>query len=156
MNKEDLLQFLIASNKAGYAGGEEKQWINEPDGSTTIPYEQGEWRSHDNFFGGEPYGGRLVVFHENRPVWIMVYYGWVTEGIDPNIIYSVLRGALMNMPEEAPFRGPANYEQDGHHYSNSWTGDIERYTGDEQIEKDGEVVYQAKHMGGLVDNRQGV
>ena len=52
MNLTELREFLVASNKAGYAGGEEKKWIKEPDGSTTIPYEKGDWKSHDNFFGG--------------------------------------------------------------------------------------------------------
>lgn len=62
MDKESLRQFLIDSNKAGYAGGEEKKWIKESDGSTTIPFEKEDFRSHDNFFGGEPYGGRIIVF----------------------------------------------------------------------------------------------
>lgn len=39
---------------------------------------------NDNFFGGEPYGGREVVFYEEKPVWMMVYYGWVAEGIESN------------------------------------------------------------------------
>src|SRR6266700_3028997 len=106
MNIASLRQFLIDSNKAGYANGEEKKWIKEPDGSTTIPFEKNEWRSHDNFFGGEPYGGRVVVLHENKPCWMMLYYGWVAEGIETDQIYTVLRNALKQMPEYAPFRGP--------------------------------------------------
>ena len=73
MTKESLIKFLIESNKAGYASGQEKQWIKELDGSTTIPFKKGEWHSQDNFFGGEPYGGRIVVFYKNKPYWIMVY-----------------------------------------------------------------------------------
>lgn len=41
MNKNALRQFLVDSNKAGYAGGEEKKWIKETDGSTTIPFKKG-------------------------------------------------------------------------------------------------------------------
>lgn len=95
MNLEELRQFLIDSNAAGYAGGEEKKWIKEPDGSTTIPFEKGDFKCHDNFFGGEPYGGRDIVFYKNKPVWIMVYYGWVSEeckSADP--VYTILRKAL--------------------------------------------------------------
>jgi len=33
MNNEALSQFLVDSNNVGYAGGEEKKWITEPDGS---------------------------------------------------------------------------------------------------------------------------
>lgn len=56
MNKQALRQFLVDSNKAGYAGCKEKKWIKKSDGSTTIPFKKGPWKSHDNFFGGEPYG----------------------------------------------------------------------------------------------------
>lgn len=61
MDKEALRQFLVDLNEAEYAGGEEKKWVKEPDGSTTIPFEKGAWRSYDNFFGSEPYGGRTII-----------------------------------------------------------------------------------------------
>lgn len=156
MNKEILRQFLIDSNKAGYAGGEEKKWIKEPDGSTTIPFSKGEWRSHDNFFGGEPYGGRVVVFHQEKPAWIMVYYGWVAEGAPTDPIYAILRNALMRMPEEAPFRGPKEFQEGEYTYKNEWTGDVERYSGEEQITQGDKLVYKANYMGGLVDQRAGI
>lgn len=156
MDLTNLKQFLLASNKAGYAGGEEKKWIKNPDGSTTIPYEQGDWRSHDNFFGGEPYGGRVVVFHKNKPFWIMVYYGWIIEGVTVDPVYSVLRGALMQMPEAAPFRGPREYKQDDFTYANTWEGNLEHYSGAETITQKEKLVYQANYFGGLIDQRSGV
>src|SRR3990167_2900783 len=102
MDKGSLKRFLIASNKAGYAGGEEKKWVKEKDGSTTIPFKLGDWESHDNFFGGEPYGGRTVVSYKGKPVWIMVYYEWIAEGVQTDPVYKILRGALMRMPEDTP------------------------------------------------------
>ena len=154
MNKEALHQFLIDSNKAGYAGGEEKQWIKEPDGSTTIPYSQGDWKSHDNFFGGEPYSGRIVVFHHDKAVWMMVYYGWVVEEVATDPVYEILRNALMRMPEDAPFRGPKEYQEGGFVYRNTWSGDVERYSCEEQITQGKKLIYQANYLGGLVDQRQ--
>lgn len=156
MNKELLRQFLVDSNKAGYAGGEEKKWIKESDGSTTIPFEKGDFRSHDNFFGGEPYGGRVVVFHENKSVWMMIYYGWVAEGVTTDPVYAVLRNALMRMPADSPFRGPKEFKDGDFTYSNSWNGDVERYSGEEQIAQGEKLIYKANYMGGLVDQRQGV
>jgi len=156
MDKKSLRQFLIDSNKAGYAGGEEKKWIKEADGSTTIPYIQGDWKSHDNFFGGEPYGGRVVVFYKEKPVWIMVYYGWVAEGTATDPIYAILRSALKAMPEDAPFRGPKEFKEGDLIYSNTWTGDVDRYSGEEQITQGEKLLYKANYMGGLVDQRKGV
>ncbi len=156
MDKNLLRQFLIDSNNAGYAGGERKAWIKESDGSTTIPFEKGEWRSSDNFFGGEPYGGRTIVFYQNKPVWLMVYYGWVEGGVEADPVYKVLRNALMRMPEDAPFRGPKEYEEGDFLYLNSWDGDVERFSGEEKITQDGKLVYKANYMGGSVDKRKGV
>ncbi|MEN8253491.1 MAG: DUF5680 domain-containing protein [Patescibacteria group bacterium] len=156
MNKKLLKQFLIDSNNAGYATGEEKQWIKEKDASTTIPFEQGKWKSHDNFFGGEPYGGRIVVSYEGKPVWMMVYYGWVEEGIDPDAIYAILRSALKQMPEDYPYRGPKEYREGEYTYTNTWDGEVDRYSGSEQITQNGKVIYKADYVGGMVDQRKGL
>lgn len=156
MNKEQLRQFLVDSNNAGYAGGEEKKWIKESDGSTTIPFEKGSWKSHDNFFGGEPYGGRTVVFYEGKPYWMMVYYGWVEEGIQADPVYGILRGALKQMPEGSPFRGPKEFKEGEYAYSNSWNGEVDRFSGEEQIMQGDKLIYKANYMGGLVDQKKGV
>ncbi len=156
MDIEGLRKFLVDSNKAGYAGGEEKKWIKDPDGSTTIPFEKGPWKSHDNFFGGEPYGGRVVVFRDNQAVWMMVYYGWVVQGVDADKVYGILREALMQMPEDAPFRGPEEYRKGKLVYRNKWRGSLEKYSGEEVIEEEGNLIYQADYFGGEVDKRRGV
>lgn len=152
MNTKQIKKFLLACNKAGYAGGEEKKWVKEKDGSTTIPFRMGQWESHDSFFGGEPYGGRTVVFYKKKPVWIMVYYGWVAEGINPDSVYTILREALMRMSEDAPFRGPQKHKS----YVNKWIGSVDRFSGEEKITQKGKLVYKANYMGGWVDKRRGV
>lgn len=156
INIQNLKQFLLASNQAGYAAGDEKQWIKEDDLSTTIPFQKDFWKLHDNFFGGEPYGGRIVVHYEDKPVWMMVYYGWVVDGVDPEDVYKILRGALKLMPADHPYRGPEEYKEDGYTYTNSWTGEIDQYSGEEQITLKSKLIYKANYMGGLVDQRSAV
>lgn len=151
MSKNELKQFLIEANKAGYAGGEEKKWLKETDGSTTIRFEEGEWQLNDNFFGGEPYGGRTIVFYKNKPIWIMTYYGWVVEGTETNSVYQILKEALMHMPKDYPFRGPEEYKQGEFVYTNSWEGDVNRFSGQEQIVQNGKLVYEAHYLGGFVN-----
>lgn len=156
MKIKELRQFLVDSNKAGYAGGDEKKWVKEPDGSTTIPFEKGSWRSHDNFFGGEPYGGRTVVFNEGQAVWMMVYYGRVAEGVEANSVYNVLRGALMGMPEDHPYRGPEEFKQNDLTYQNKWSGELDKFSGEEVIIQGEKVIYKAHYLGGEVDKRRAV
>lgn len=155
-DKKSLVYFLVACNKAGYVNGNEKSWIKEKDSSTTISFTKGKWFAHDNFFGGEPYGGRLVVFYDKKPVWMMVYYGAVEEGVEVNDIYTVLRRALARMPIDAPFRGPKRYKEGSWIYTNTWQGDAVCFSGKEQIRHGGNIVYKARYVGGFVDRRQGV
>lgn len=151
-----LREFLIKSNTAGYASGDEKKWIKEKDGSTTISFKKGNWKSHDNFFGGEPYGGRIVVTKNKKPHWIMVYYGCVEKGIKPDLVYEVLRKALKNIPEKYPFRGPKKFVMKELVYNNKWKGDIKKFSGEEKIFKGKKSIYKAFYIGGLVDKRKGV
>lgn len=94
MKLENLRKFLLEANAAGYASADLKSWVKEKDSSTSINFKNGDFSLHDNFFGGEPYGGRIIVQLHNKPFWMMVYYGWVEEGAEPNSVYKILREAL--------------------------------------------------------------
>ncbi|PIP56746.1 hypothetical protein COX05_01425 [candidate division WWE3 bacterium CG22_combo_CG10-13_8_21_14_all_39_12] len=151
MDVTQLKQFLIDANKAGYATGKEDMWTKEADNSTTITFEKDGFRMIDNFYGGEPYGGRMTVFYEEKPVWIMVYYGWVVEGNEFGPVYEVLQHALAKMPADSPLRGPHSYTEGEFEYINFWEGDMVRFMGEEQIVKGEDSVYKATYVGGLVD-----
>ena len=80
MIKKRLCKFLVEAKKSIYAAGETAKKIIEADKSTTLIFENGDLRYHDNYFGGEPFGGREVVFLQNEP-YIMTYYDLVDESI---------------------------------------------------------------------------
>ena len=149
----DIKKFIVEANKAGYAAGDSATIIKEADGSKTIVYEKGDWKYHDNFFGGEPYGGREVVFYKGKPVWMMVYYGWVIPNIDPKTISPFLQESLRLIPEDSPFRGPKLHESANMHYINEWKGQADSFKGEEIILLDKKEVYKAFYVGGLVDQR---
>lgn len=149
-----LCQFLVDAKKSTYAAGDTAEKVINDDNSTTMIFEQGDWRYHDNYFGGEPYGGREVVFFKGKPVYIMTYYGNVDESIsDFNKVYGILMNALKLIPEDKPYRGPKEYDEDKLSYKNSFIGEVDDFSGEEIIEEDGNVIYRAKYMGGLVDQR---
>lgn len=150
---KSLQNFLNAAGQAGYTSGNESAWIKEDDGSTTITYKAGGWSYHDNFFEGEPYGGREVVFFKGKAVWMAVYYGWVEADVDASEVYAFLRQALKSGPENMPVRGPKELIQNKFKYINNWKGNLEKFSGEEKIFKDGRKIYQAEYNGGLVDQR---
>lgn len=151
MNKEALVGFLIKAKREGYASGETTTQ-KENDGSNSTRYEIGDLRFHDNWFGGEPFGGREVVFYKGKPYWIMVYYGQDSSGNNQTI--PTLRKALSAMPDEMPARGPKVLEDGEFTYKNNWQGDIGKFSGEESISRNGEMIYNARYVGGLVDQQK--
>ena len=150
-----LKAFKKEAHGAGYESENPKNEIKEKDGSTTLWYESGDWKFHDNYFGGEPYGGRTVISYKNKPIWMMVYYGWLDEKVsDVNEAYSFLRKALRAERGEG-FRGPKEFNEGKFRYTNDWQGDLENYFGKENIFMRGDLVYTAMYMGGLVNQREG-
>lgn len=155
VNTKQLCKFLAQAKKATYASGNETIKISEPDGSTTLIFQGGDLKYHDNYFGGEPFGGREVVSLNNQPIYIMTYYGTVNQNFtDLKRIYHFLQQALSLIPEESPFRGPRNLVDGNLTYKNEFTGDVEKFSGQEKIYLNNNVVYQAEYAGGLIDQRK--
>lgn len=151
-----LIRFLLDANRRGYSAGAAVTKTAERDRSTTIVFETGDWRFHDNYFGGEPYGGRAVAFLRETPVWMAVYYGSV-DGSDGQVqpVFSFLQRALREAPERLPFRGPDDFSDGAFTYRTTRRGTVERFWGEETIHRGAELVYRARYGGGLVDQRAG-
>ena len=155
MDISKVEQFLFESNPHTYAD-EGVKTIEEADGSHTIIYEKGNLKLHDNYFGGEPFGGRTVIFEDGKPIWMMVYYGSIfSKDIDFSEVYKFLRRALRESPKEAPYRGPSEFKDGDWLYSNRLgMEDSGRFSGEEMIIFQGDIVYSAEYHGGLVDVRK--
>lgn len=150
MEVKEIKEFLIRANKNGY-GNESVQETTESDGSHTITYSEGDWLFHDNFFGGEPFGGREVIFQKNKALWMMVYFGLISDSTLQKEIYTFLKKALLNFTEDLPYRGPKEMAEGAWKYTNYVTGDFDSFFGEEVIFYEGKEVYRAKYQGGLVD-----
>jgi len=146
-----IAEFLLEANEHGYAAYVRD--TKEPDNSHTIEYSSGDWRYHDNYFGGEPYGGREAVFFKGKPVYMMVYYGSVNQNIGTHKVYPFLRKALLIRQKENPYRGPKLFEEGNLRYVNDWVGEVDNFNGEERIFDGDSCIYSAKYMGGLVDQR---
>ncbi len=154
LDKDRLCEFLVEAKKSTYAAGSSRPERTEKDFSTTLTFENGDWKYHDNYFGWEPYGGREVVFLKSQPAYIMTYYWAVDESIsDLKMIYAFLQESLKLIPLEAPFRGPKEYKKDSLTYTNDFAWEVDKFSGEETIFLEWKEVYSAKYMGGLVDQR---
>ncbi len=151
MNK-DLTDFLIKAKKAGYASGGESVVTKEADYSKSTRFSDGNFSFHDNYFGGEPFGGREVVFYKGKPYWMMVYYGH--DESNQRIIPFLLK-CLSLVPFEMPVRGPRVLMEKDMVYINRWKGTLEHFSGEEFICYKDKQVYRTLYQGGLVDQKEG-
>lgn len=151
MDTKELKAFILEASKNTYASEDPNIKAKQPDSSTTIVYEKDDWKYHDNYFGGEPFGGREVVFFQDKPVWMMVYYGSVVvDEIVPDELYKVLTKALRSSTIDMPYRGPKELIDGDFTYKNDLEGDVERFSGEERIYKDNTLLYTAKYVGGVL------
>ncbi|MEK7171173.1 MAG: DUF5680 domain-containing protein [Patescibacteria group bacterium] len=146
---EDICEFLVEANRHGYGNILVKE-TDESDGSHTITYQNGDWLFNDNFFGGDPFGGREVISYQAKPVWIMVYFGFATKTSLQKEIYTFLKKALLAFPEDMPYRGPKKLIENEWEYHNKAVGEFANFSGEESISHKGVVIYKAKYQGGLV------
>ncbi len=151
IDTQKLREFILEASRATYASGDSSIKEKWEDGSTTIRYEDGEYKFHDNYFGGEPYGGREVVFLNNKPIWMMVYYGFVNQSVEAKDVYPFLIASLCNSTTEMPYRGPKLFEEGKFKYENKLIGETGKFSGTEKIYKDGICIYEASYLGGFAD-----
>ena len=156
MDHHALKVFILEAKRATHAAGDRATQVKEFDGSISLWYEKGSFKYHDNYFGGEPYGGREVVWLRGKPIWMMTYYGSVSENFsDVKNLYAFLRDTLLRGRVEEPYRGPSQYEKDSWIYTNNVTGNIRCFSGVEKISKDNIFIYEASYMGGFINIRKG-
>lgn len=151
LTKSELFyDFLVDVAQKGYAS-EAAQISRLDDGSHDLVIEQDGWRFHDNWFGGEPFGGREVISRGGKVFWLMTYFGSFSS--DQTEGTKALREAMKQPANALPVRGPKEYlASNGLSYKFDWSGELARFSGVEQIfNTAGEKIYQAEVNGGLVD-----
>ena len=151
----ELSSFVYEASNSTFASADLSKLTKENDHSTTLTYKKGHWSYNDNYFGGEPYGGREVVFYKKKPYWMMVYYGTVSDKY-PDIkgLYAFLQEALRRGTLTFPWRGPKLFKKGTFTYTFNIFGSVERFTAIEVIKSGKMIVYTANFAGGLVDQRK--
>lgn len=143
MDKQ-IVDFLIRAKKATYAGKGAESASSRP-ASHDLEYSEGTLTYIDTYLGGEKFAGEEALWRDGKPFWAMNYVGRVTgEGFSGDL----LKAALMNVPADKPFRGPAHYEDGGYVYECEVSGDVHWFSGREMIMLDGVQIYECIFHGG--------
>lgn len=152
MNIAKLTEFLKEANKATYANKNAPKAAPTRLNSEDYHFEKGDLIYHDTYFGARDFIGGEVVYENERPAWGENYFGFILdEKLGEQEVYSFLRKALMEEYDDVmPVRGPEQFSVDDKVYRFKFDGDIERFSGVEEILFAGEVVYRCFVHGGMI------
>ncbi len=146
-NQNEFVPFLLQAKKNTYAGDGSLSAPSRP-ASKDLIFQQGDYLYLDTYLGDVDFIGEEAVWHHQKPVWAMNYYGRMLTGEIPEGFSHCLKGALQNVPIEAPYRGPARFQNGPFEYTCRWKGDLDRFEGAEQISVNGQVIYRLTFHGG--------
>lgn len=142
-------EFLVKAKRNTYAG--DCKEIILPDGGKELTYEETSWKYQDRYYRFNPFFGQELVWKNNELIWGMNYYGKVRDdfGISVEEIYKNLKKALLQVYEEAPFRGPKSLKlADYLQYFNKYTGNVDNFEGKENIYFREALAYSLIYHGG--------
>ena len=139
-----IVDFLVRAKQATYAGGRGETASSRP-GSHDLQYKEGPLKYIDSYLGGAKFAGEEGLWRDEVPFWSMNYIGRV---LSPMFSGDFLKEALMLVPDEYPFRGPAKYRNGDYSYSCSVKGDFHWFYGYEEIYHIDIKVYECAFHGG--------
>ena len=152
----DLNSFLGRAALKTYAGGGAEVDPEEA-GFKELEFRDGDWYYKDSYSGFFQSWGRETVWHEDKPVWMQIYGGGMTEKFQTNTkfaheTFDFLKKALSAGEKQNQFqpRGPQSFTDSDWKYACEWTGDITRFTGHEKILFKEEIVFTHDFLGGLI------
>jgi hypothetical protein len=148
-NENAFVEFLIRAKKHTYAGDGGLSAPSRP-GSKDLIFEQDDYLYIDTYLGSMDFIGEEVVWHKQNPIWGMNYYGFMLIDDVPEGFSHCLKAALQNIPPEAPYRGPAHFEDGPFEYRCAWEGGLEQFSGTEAILMNDKAIYRLTFHGGRV------
>lgn len=146
-NVDEVTEFLIKAKKQTYAAKKGKIDSTRKD-ATDYTFTEGDYTYIDSFVGSSKFAGEEIVYNKDTAVWSMNYYGIV---LHEDFNGDFLKKALLEVPDEMPYRGPALFVTGDYIYYN----DVELhecyFSGKEVIFYLNHKVYEGVYHGGFLE-----
>lgn len=154
----ELAEFVANAKKNCYAGNGKEE--RAEDGSKVLTFQEGDFHYTDNYDGFYQAPGSEIVKWQKpngQRIWQMSYCGgmlqeyWGSEAFSREV-FAFLKEVLKQVTPERPFRGPESHDGKGYFYDDNLTGDLTRFSGQEEIgniDLD-KIVFRQDYIGGLI------
>jgi hypothetical protein len=141
---KNTIDFLLRAKKATYAGKGAEADASRPN-SHDLHYMEGKLKYIDTYLGSAKFAGEEALWRDDTPFWAMNYVGRV---LADDFSGDFLKEALLHVPKEAPFRGPAKFINGDYSYVCNVEGDFHWLNGAEEIYYKGNKIYECLFHGG--------
>jgi len=149
MLPEDFLVFLLKAKQNTYASGRTPDSSSRP-ASHDLTFAEGSYLYIDTYLGGYAFVGEEAVWYGSAPLWGMNYYGKMLSPDIPDGFSPFLKNALLRVPHDEPYRGPAEYTEGSFLYQCTVSGEPGWFKGEEVIFHEGKPIYRLDFHGGEV------
>jgi hypothetical protein len=147
VNLENLREFLTAARQNTYAASATP--VDNPRlfGSTQLEFQKGDYFYRDIYFSGDKkFIGQEIVYEDSKLIWGMNYIG----GQIGKLETSFLKESLMKLARTCRLGGTCEYEKREYKYQDQGQGNLEEFSGQEQIFVDDKNIYKLNYQGGLI------
>jgi len=150
INLEDLKQFLCDARSNTYAA--DAMGIDNPRllGSTQLEFQKGDYIYRDIFFNGDKrFIGQEIIYQELKPIWGMNYIGTAVGKLETNF----LKESLFKLAKKCRLGQVCEYERREFKYLDQGQGNLENFSGQEEILLEGKNIYKLDYRGGLISDK---
>ena len=147
INLDNLKEFLLDARKNTFAG--RALSIDSPRllSSKQFEFQKGEYSYKDIYFPGErKITGQEIIYKDSKAVWEMNYSGTFIAKIES----SFLKEALFKLAGKCRLGQTCEYEKREFKYKDQGNGNLENFSGQEEIFLESKSVYKLNYQGGLL------
>lgn len=151
---DQLSKFIHRATAATYAGGGAYEKIPERPDFFELVFQDGDWHYRDSYTGFYRSSGSEVVRYKGQVVWVSSYCGGMVTGHEKlaNQTFNFLKQAMLSKPHWS-FRGPDNFVKDQWKYTYFQKGDINSFSGNEEIYFNDKVIFGHDIIGIMIQHK---
>jgi hypothetical protein len=148
-----MKEFLIEANRFLFSYPDKLIIKNLPlSNMKIIEYHRDNYSYRNYFTEGRRTCGQIIISLSDMPIWCMQFQGGVVkDGVDERTARHLKLIARKNRglsDERFPIRGPRENLFSEYHYHNDIFGCLKQFQGQEVIQKDGDIYFTMKLLGG--------
>ena len=150
INSEELKEFLCEARRNTYAANASSIGNQRLLASYQLEFQRRDYSYIDVYFlGSKRFMGQEIVYQESKPIWGMNYIGSQIGKLET----AFLKDSLFKLSDKCRLGGNCEYEKREFKYKDEGQGNLDSFSGHEEIYLDGKNIYNLDYKGGIISDK---